>query len=153
MPGEFQGSHGLGMGLVVALVRRDGGENLLGDGLVGLHGERTPLRRSITYQLRGWHLSRLVSGPRKDGTRLFYLVTNRCGSVVAVGTTLADRPPPRSVRARLRIRLLRRMGGVEACIGIGVQNSGWRNPPVQDWGKAFPIHLRALTAADQNALP
>src|SRR5215831_18334909 len=74
-------------------------------------------------------------------------------STVAVGTTISDRPPPRSVRARLRIRLLRRMGGVEACIGIGVQNAGWRNPPVQDWGKARPTHLCALTTADQNALP
>ena len=33
---------------------------------------------------------------------------------VAVGTTIADRPPHRSVRARLRIRLLPRMNGVEA---------------------------------------
>src|SRR6267142_6565605 len=57
---------------------------------------------------------------------------------VAVGTTIADRPPHRSVLARLRIRLLRRMSGVKACVGIGVQNSGWRNPPVQDWGKTFP---------------
>src|ERR1700694_4048460 len=72
---------------------------------------------------------------------------------VAVGTTITDRPPHRSVRARLRIRLLRRMSGVEACIGIGVQNSGWRNPPVQDWGKTFPTHLCALTTADQNTLP
>ena len=72
---------------------------------------------------------------------------------VAVGTTITDRPPHRSVRARLRIRLLRRMSGVEACIGIGVQNAGWRNPPVQDWGQTFPTHLCALTAADQNTLP
>src|SRR5580658_1022827 len=72
---------------------------------------------------------------------------------VAVGTTIADRPPHRSVQARLRIRLLRRMSGVEACIRIGVQNAGWRNPPVQDWGKPFPPHLCALTAADQNTLP
>jgi hypothetical protein len=45
------------------------------------------------------------------------------------------------------------MSGVEACIGIGVQNAGWRNPPVQDWGKTFPTHLCALAAADQNTLP
>jgi hypothetical protein len=67
---------------------------------------------------------------------------------VAVGTTIADRPPHRSVQARLRIRLLRRMSGVEACIGIGVQNSWWRNPAVQDWGQTFPTHLCALTTAD-----
>src|SRR5215467_12022677 len=72
---------------------------------------------------------------------------------VAVGTTIADRPPRRSVQARLRIRPLRRMGGVEACIGIGVQNAGRRNPPAQDWGKTFPTHLCALTTADQSALP
>ena len=72
---------------------------------------------------------------------------------VAVGTTITDRPPHRSVRARLRIRLLRRMIGVEACIGIGVQNAGRRNPPIQDWGKTVPTHLCALTAADQNTLP
>ncbi len=72
---------------------------------------------------------------------------------VAVGTTITDRPPHGSVRARLRIRLLRRMSGVEACIGIGVQNAGRRNPPVQDWGKTFPTHLCALAAADQNTLP
>ena len=72
---------------------------------------------------------------------------------VAVGTTITDRPPHRSVRARLRIRLLRRMSGVEASVGVGVQNAGRRNPPVQDWGKTFPTHLCALTTADQNALP
>jgi len=72
---------------------------------------------------------------------------------VAVGTTITDRPPHRSVRARLRIRLLRRMSGVEACIRIGVQNPGWWNPPVQDWGKSFPTHLCALATADQNTLP
>ncbi len=75
------------------------------------------------------------------------------GITGAVGTTIADRPPHRSVRARLRIRLLRRMSGVEACIRIGVQNARWRNPPVQDWGKTFPPHLGALAAADQNTLP
>src|SRR5882762_3470992 len=83
-------------------------------------------------------------------------VIARIGSAeitVAVGTTIADRPPHRSVRARLRIRLLRRMSGVEASIRIGVQNAGWRNPPVQDWGKTFPPHRGALAAADQNTLP
>ena len=85
--------------------------------------------------------------PVDERYRLFTTVT------VAVGTIITDRPPHRSVRARLRIRLLRRMSGVEACIGIGVQNAGWRNPPVQDWGKTCPTHLRTLTAADQNTLP
>src|SRR5580765_7426335 len=65
---------------------------------------------------------------------------------VAVGTTIAGRLPHRSVRARLRIRLLPRMTGVEALIGIGVLNAGLRNPPVQQWVETVPTHLRALTA-------
>ena len=44
--------------------------------------------------------------------------------VVAVGTTIADRPPHRSVRARSRVRLLLRMNGVEAVIGMGMQDAG-----------------------------
>ena len=35
---------------------------------------------------------------------------------VAVGTTIADRPPHRSVRARLRIRLLPRMSSGKVCL-------------------------------------
>ena len=96
----------------------------------------------VTSRLRSSSLSR---GFECNG--LFTIVT------VAVGTIITDRPPHRSVRARLRIRLLRRMSGVEACIGIGVQNAGWGNPPVQDWGETFPPHLCALTPADQNTLP
>jgi hypothetical protein len=48
--------------------------------------------------------------------------------LVAVGTTIADRPPHRSVRARLRIRLLPRMPGGKARVRIRVQNSRERNP-------------------------
>jgi hypothetical protein len=44
--------------------------------------------------------------------------------VVAVGTTIADRPPHRSVRARLRIRLLLRMSGEEPLTGMGMQDAG-----------------------------
>src|SRR5438552_14499140 len=73
--------------------------------------------------------------------------------IVAVGTTITDRPPPRSVRARLRIRLLPWMTSGEACIRIGMQNAGLWNPPVEDWGKTIPSHLCALTATDQNAPP
>ena len=104
--------------------------------LITAHGPRYSPR----YQIRA---TNPVNGP----TNGWYFNT------VAVGTTITDRPPHRSVRARLRIRLLRRMSGVEACIRIGVQNAGWRNPPVQDWGETFPTHLCALTAADQNTLP
>src|SRR6476661_8162609 len=99
----------------------------------------------------------LVNGLRGDQRRCpRSRLLDRFGcrwSIVAVGTIITDRPPHRSVRARLRIRLLRRMSSVEACLGIGVQNAGWRNPPVQDWGKTFPPHLCALTPADQNTRP
>ena len=42
---------------------------------------------------------------------------------VAVGTTIADRPPHRFVRARLRIRLLLTMSGVEAVMGMRMQDT------------------------------
>ena len=67
---------------------------------------------------------------------------------VAVGTTIADRPPHRSVQARLRIRLLSWMSGGEASIGIRMQNAGLRNPPGQERGETIPSHLGALTATD-----
>jgi len=45
------------------------------------------------------------------------------------------------------------MNSVEALIGIGMQNTGLGNPSVQQWGKTFPSHLRALAATNQNAPP
>jgi hypothetical protein len=45
------------------------------------------------------------------------------------------------------------MASVEAFDGIRMQNPGLGNPPVQQWGKTLPSHLRALTATDQNAPP
>jgi hypothetical protein len=49
--------------------------------------------------------------------------------MVTVGTTIADRPPHRSVRARLRIRLLPWInGGKTAC----------RTPPIP-WDMQFPL--------------
>jgi hypothetical protein len=57
--------------------------------------------------------------------------TAKCTEItVAVGTTIADRPPRRSVQARLRIRLLPWMAGGEACIRVRVQSAGLGNPPV-----------------------
>src|ERR1700688_3080911 len=48
---------------------------------------------------------------------------------VAVGTTIADRPPRRSVRARLRIRLLLWMNGDEThCLPHTVQSLGHALP-------------------------
>ena len=77
----------------------------------------------------------------------------RFGPTVAVGTTIADRPPHRSVQARLRIRLLPRMTGGEASVRIGMQNAGLGNPPIEDWGETIPSHRCALTATDQDAPP
>ena len=45
------------------------------------------------------------------------------------------------------------MGGGEAGIGIGMQNTGLRNPSDQEGGETIPAHLRALTAADEDAPP
>src|SRR5450432_380760 len=55
--------------------------------------------------------------------------SSRIGPASRIGLVA---PPYRSVRARLRIRLLPRMSGIEACIRIGRQSAGLRNPPVQD---------------------
>jgi hypothetical protein len=46
------------------------------------------------------------------------------GIAVAVGTTIADRPPHRSVRARLRIRLLPKMSSGKVCLLHTVQSLG-----------------------------
>src|SRR3977135_3855980 len=56
---------------------------------------------------------------------------------VAVGTTIADRPPHRSVRARLRTRLLPWMNGGETNIRIGMQNARVGNPPTR-WETTAP---------------
>jgi len=73
--------------------------------------------------------------------------------LVAVGTPSARRPPHRSVRARSRIRLLLGMHGGKARIGIRMQNTGLRNPAVQERMEAIPSHSCALTATDQNTPP
>jgi len=63
----------------------------------------------------------------------------------AVGTIIADRPPHRSVRARLRMRLPPWMGGEEAHDRIGMQNTwGWK-PSREDRQEPIPRHF-ALTA-------
>src|ERR1700730_4769439 len=64
---------------------------------------------------------------------------------VAVGTTIADRPPHRTVQALLRIRLPPWMSGEEASYRIRMQNAwGW-NPPLEDPGCPVPRHW-SLTA-------
>ena len=84
---------------------------------------------------------------RQSGHNRIFRVT------VAVGTIIADRPPHKTVRARLRIRLPRGMSSGEACVRIGMQERGFWNPPVQDWNKALPAYLGALTAANQYVAP
>jgi hypothetical protein len=66
---------------------------------------------------------------------------------------LSRHNPHRSVRARLRIRLIRWMSGVEACVRIGMQYTRLGNPSVQQWGKSLPPHLCSLTAPDENTPP
>src|SRR5664279_5076880 len=73
--------------------------------------------------------------------------------LVAVGTAFTGRPPRRSVQARLRTRLLRRMSGVEASLGIGMQDAGRWDPSVEDWRIFRPLLSRGLTAASQNVSP
>jgi len=45
------------------------------------------------------------------------------------------------------------MDGVEALIGIRMQNTGLWNPPIQQRVETVPPHLRTLTASDQSAPP
>jgi len=40
------------------------------------------------------------------------------------------------------------MNGVEAFVGIRMQNTGLWNPPVQQWLETIPSQLPALTATD-----
>src|ERR1035438_6295694 len=82
----------------------------------------------------GWHMSAAGTGRFRQGTQpeiaelrladgawtingVYANLTpaaRHCGAIVAVGTTITDRPPHRSVRARWRIRLLPWMSGGEA---------------------------------------
>jgi hypothetical protein len=45
------------------------------------------------------------------------------------------------------------MSGGKAGVRIRVQDTGWRNPPIQDGSNAVPPALSALTAANQNISP
>ncbi len=78
---------------------------------------------------------------------------NAAFDMVAVGTTITDRPLRRSVQARLRTRLFRRMSGVEASLGIGMQDAGRWYPSVEDWRIFCPLLSRGLTATNQNVPP
>src|ERR1019366_4292514 len=67
---------------------------------------------------------------------------------VAVGTTIADRPPHRTVRARLRIRLPPWMSGDKAIHRVRVQDARYWNPAVQNRAEPIPGCPTSLTATD-----
>src|SRR6202042_2150521 len=71
----------------------------------------------------------------------------------AVGTTITDRPPHRTVRARLRIRLPPWMGGEEAFVRIRMQNAGCWNPVLKDRSQPTPQCAASLTGAAQDQPP
>jgi hypothetical protein len=68
-----------------------------------------------------------------DGFRVLVIIF-----VDAVGTVITDRPPHRSVRARLRIRLPPWMSGGEALLGIGMEDAGFWNPAIKQRSKPLP---------------
>jgi hypothetical protein len=65
---------------------------------------------------------------------------------VAVGTSIAARPPRRSVRAELPHTAPPLDTSVEAGIGIWMKSAGTRNPPIEDRPQTIPIWLPPLTA-------
>jgi hypothetical protein len=100
------------------------------------------MKRQFPYKCVSW------IGNELSATLPLLFPDRRRKQTVAVGTTIADRPPHRSVQARLRTRLLPRMSGGEAGVGIGVQNAGLGNPPIQDGEVTSPAYLAALTATN-----
>src|SRR5215469_2448871 len=70
----------------------------------------------------------------------------------AVGTIVAERPPHRSVQARLPIRLPPWMSSEKAGQRIGMQNARSWNPSGEDQKHAIPP-ATPLTAATQREPP
>ena len=64
---------------------------------------------------------------------------------VAVGTIIAGRPPHRSVRALLRMRLPPRMTGVKTLHRIRMENASDWNPAGYDPAK--PVHRNPAALA------
>ena len=67
-------------------------------------------------------------------------------SGIAVGMTIADHPPHRSVLAELPHTAPPLDTSVEALIGIGMKSTRARNPSIKDRPQLFPIGLPPLTA-------
>ena len=65
---------------------------------------------------------------------------------VAVGTSIAARPPRRSVRAELPHTAPPLDTSVEANIGIRMKSTGTRNPSLEDRPQMVPVWLSPLTA-------
>jgi len=63
----------------------------------------------------------------------------------AVGMTIADHPPHRSVLAELPHTAPPLDTSVEALIGIGMKSTRARNPSIKDRPQLFPIRLPPLT--------
>jgi len=127
----------------------------------------SPLEDRVGYfdhdRFRGYLAVHCCSGLQPPGLRFAMAVT---GHHARLGSRLRARlcrglhfrrldymsfqgtTPHRSVHARLRIRLLPRMNGVEALIRIRMQNTWVRNPPVEQWVETVPSHLRALAATN-----
>ena len=64
---------------------------------------------------------------------------------IAVGMTIADHPPHRSVLAELPHTAPPLDSSVEANIGISMKSSWARNPSIEDRPQLFPIGLPPLT--------
>src|SRR5262249_10946835 len=65
----------------------------------------------------------IAQGTKVRDNRTVCIKETTTDNLDAVGTIIADRPPHRTVRARLRIRLPPWMSGGEAYIGIRMQNA------------------------------
>ena len=84
----------------------------------------------------------------------------RCGRLrrlsvtpVAVGTDIAGRPPHGPYERDYRIRLLSRMHSVKAHVGIGMQDTGSRDPSLEVRAQAIPAGPSLLAAAAQSLPP
>ena len=66
---------------------------------------------------------------------------------IAVGMTIADHPPHRSVLAELPHTAPPLDSSVEALIGIGMKSTRARDPSIKDRPQLFPIGLPPLTTA------
>src|ERR1035437_3840428 len=72
---------------------------------------------------------------------------------VAVGTTITDRPPHRSVRARLAHTAPTLDTGVKTGAGVRMQDSGERNPAIEEPVQVAPVDFAALAPANQRVPP